>query len=598
MSTTLTATPQPATASVLLEVTTDVYPTRLLDLDAADIVAEASSPGPWTDATYTYTGVTLSGGAAYFSGTTGTVDRNLSGLTVGTEYELALTVQQYTRPATVKVGGAATLGTATVSEGDDAQTVRLRFTATATAMWVRVSSTSDIPGLIALVLESVLPAYAFTLTRSDANGTRQVRLRDGEAPVGGALLVTDYEPALTGTITYTVTTTDTVTASTTLADRYTTERDVLGTRTNRAITPHPTASDWLASLAGGTATHSVESTGGPAGVLESWRRYVFTAAPTSTGMALFAGGATTATKAAVTPGETITVSAWGIASKALTARLLVYWFAADGSALTSPVFTDGGYTPFAAGQWFRRSVTAEVPAGAAYCRGHVYFSQNVGTIGVGDYLGATAALVESGATLLDWFSGASPDAAWSGPVNGSSSTLTLYSAPYELLHPGVHEPRLHVPVMPNYTVGFDLATGYDAAVLSTSVRHDVIGRPDPLYNLGVASMRAGTLTIWCPDYAAAAEVLGIYSRAQVVMLRQADHPGLDMYHVLDGAARVTPVEADRWTVSVDYQEVRPPAAPLAGALGWTYADSTARHATYQASALEFPTYGDLYVGPA
>lgn len=42
-----------------------------------------------------------------------------------------------------------------------------------------------------------------TITRTDANGTRAVRLLPGQVPVSGVLTVTDYEPALTGAVTYT-----------------------------------------------------------------------------------------------------------------------------------------------------------------------------------------------------------------------------------------------------------------------------------------------------------------------------------------------------------------------------------------------------------
>lgn len=45
---------------------------------------------------------------------------------------------------------------------------------------------------------------SFTITRSDANGVAPVRLRDGQAPIGGVLNVTDYEPALVGAVVYDV----------------------------------------------------------------------------------------------------------------------------------------------------------------------------------------------------------------------------------------------------------------------------------------------------------------------------------------------------------------------------------------------------------
>ncbi len=46
------------------------------------------------------------------------------------------------------------------------------------------------------------PAGAVTLTRTDDNGSRPVRLLLGQEPISGVMTVTDYEPALTGSLTY------------------------------------------------------------------------------------------------------------------------------------------------------------------------------------------------------------------------------------------------------------------------------------------------------------------------------------------------------------------------------------------------------------
>lgn len=48
------------------------------------------------------------------------------------------------------------------------------------------------------------PAGAVTITRSDVNGSRLVRLRAGQVPIAGALSIVDYEPALTGLVRYDV----------------------------------------------------------------------------------------------------------------------------------------------------------------------------------------------------------------------------------------------------------------------------------------------------------------------------------------------------------------------------------------------------------
>lgn len=61
------------------------------------------------------------------------------------------------------------------------------------------------------------PAGAVSITRTDSNGTNVVRLRAGQEPSGGTLILVDYEPALTGTLRYEVTDTASVTTVTTMA---------------------------------------------------------------------------------------------------------------------------------------------------------------------------------------------------------------------------------------------------------------------------------------------------------------------------------------------------------------------------------------------
>jgi len=46
------------------------------------------------------------------------------------------------------------------------------------------------------------PAGAVSIVRTDVNGTAPVRLRTGQEPIAGTLIVTDYEAALVGTLLY------------------------------------------------------------------------------------------------------------------------------------------------------------------------------------------------------------------------------------------------------------------------------------------------------------------------------------------------------------------------------------------------------------
>lgn len=55
-----------------------------------------------------------------------------------------------------------------------------------------------------LLQVSDAPDGPITITRTDANGTAPVRVREGQEPIDGALTITDYEPALVGTLTYDV----------------------------------------------------------------------------------------------------------------------------------------------------------------------------------------------------------------------------------------------------------------------------------------------------------------------------------------------------------------------------------------------------------
>lgn len=60
-----------------------------------------------------------------------------------------------------------------------------------------------IPGLAAVRLEATgIPNMPATITRHDVNGDAIVRQLPGQSPSGGTLIVTDYEPALTGAVSY------------------------------------------------------------------------------------------------------------------------------------------------------------------------------------------------------------------------------------------------------------------------------------------------------------------------------------------------------------------------------------------------------------
>jgi len=308
-----------------------------------------------------------------------TAQRTITGLTIGTTYRLDLT-------ATAGAGGrlfsVVGKGAVTIPGNASYQTYSITFIATATSHVVLLNTEWYGPSFHRLTVTSVPSAYVFSLTRSDANGITPVRLFQGQGIVGGALIVTDYEPSLTGPLTYTVNTTTAVSVTTTLA------------------------------------------------LPETW---------------------------------------------------------------------------------------------------------------------------------------------------------------------------LTVPVAPQYSARADLVTGLTSARETTTTVHKIINRPDPILTLGALRLRSGSLTVWCPSYAVGRTLEAVYGRGEIVMLRQSDYAGLDMFHAATGnvslALEDTMTPTRRWLLSVDYTEVKRPSGALTGAIGWTYAASTARNATYRASAIEFPTYGDLLIGP-
>lgn len=178
-------------------------------------------------------------------------------------------------------------------------------------------------------------------------------------------------------------------------------------------------------------------------------------------------------------------------------------------------------------------------------------------------------------------------------IDGTDYTATTSLA-------GNTKPWLFVPIYPQLSVQVPLVTGYDATRASQSTIHEIVGRQDPLVTIGRLAKRRGRLSVFCPDHATAMGVVEVYSLGQVVMLRQATHSGMDMYHVATDVA-VSPLTVDgggsRWQVSVSFVEVQRPTGPLLGALGWTFDDVATGYASFNTLVAEFETFDDLTLGP-
>lgn len=182
-------------------------------------------------------------------------------------------------------------------------------------------------------------------------------------------------------------------------------------------------------------------------------------------------------------------------------------------------------------------------------------------------------------------------------VKDSAQVIT--SASTTLDTPGA-QPRIAQVQLPAIAAVPTAVTGYDAARRSATVVHWIEGRADPVVILRPPHTREGTLTAWAGSYAAADTILDVVTPGVVLMLRQADHPGMDMYLAVT-ESRVTPMDnlvtGWSWAVAATYVEVKAPTSPLLGAAGWTFAQVTAANTTFDALTSTYPTFTALAVGP-
>lgn len=101
-----------------------------------------------------------------------------------------------------------------------------------------------------------------------------------------------------------------------------------------------------------------------------------------------------------------------------------------------------------------------------------------------------------------------------------------------------------------------LVLGYESERESGNIVHPIIGTGIPDITFGPASLRTGTLTIFCLDHAAALAVEALHLVAGYFVLADVDLPGINMKYVPAGKIAVKLDDArKRWTVEIDFQEV-------------------------------------------
>jgi hypothetical protein len=157
-------------------------------------------------------------------------------------------------------------------------------------------------------------------------------------------------------------------------------------------------------------------------------------------------------------------------------------------------------------------------------------------------------------------------------------------------------PWLFVPVLPNFSSRLETVTAYGARVESRSTILEPPGRPDPVVVMRTMGTKRGRIGLWAGTYAAAQQLLDTVTRGEILMLRQPEHLGMDMYFTAVDADIETLAIAGSgtvWGVQVSYCQVARPADPLGAALGWTFASVSASADSFAELQTKYATFEDL-----
>lgn len=158
---------------------------------------------------------------------------------------------------------------------------------------------------------------------------------------------------------------------------------------------------------------------------------------------------------------------------------------------------------------------------------------------------------------------------------------------------------LTVVGQPNRRAVLQAVTGYDETRESSSPVLEVIDRDDPIVVTRALSTRRGTIDVYAATYPDAAAASAVLKAGLPVMLRQDANAGMDLYAVVRRVtARADTTQSPAsWRLTLDYVEQRPPAGPLLGAAGWSWADVAANYPTWNDARAAFATWNDLVAGP-
>lgn len=172
-------------------------------------------------------------------------------------------------------------------------------------------------------------------------------------------------------------------------------------------------------------------------------------------------------------------------------------------------------------------------------------------------------------------------------------TLTLSG------HMKLSGPWLGVPIMQSEAQPLESVLTYAATVAGRATVHEPVSRRDPIVILRKMSTRRGSMEVWGGRYEATDSILSALTRGEVMMLRQAEHAGQDMYFIAEQAS-VNTISEDmletQFSISIEYVEVSRPLGFIASVPGWDFSQLAAsapdfltlatRYANFQTQALD------------
>jgi len=174
----------------------------------------------------------------------------------------------------------------------------------------------------------------------------------------------------------------------------------------------------------------------------------------------------------------------------------------------------------------------------------------------------------------------------------------LWSDEVTLDPPAGMAAQLSVVGQPDVHVQLPMLLTYDAEHAGAASVVWPINGQYPLYSIGPTRARTGSMTTVVGSMLEVSRIRQVYDARQPVLLRQTDHPALDMYHVSTGLRhRPADPKGREWLVEIDYAEVARPSMSLVSTPGWTYAALAEAYDTYAEVTTSFDEYTDLAIGP-